>query len=95
MKVIFIIALFFFFSILSFSTDKLPSIKDVCNSTENQIRDVELMKRNLKKEFKNIDDELEKFEILPKLTKDINEILQQQILQAKLYHYLDCPRFEK
>ena len=53
------------------------------------------MKRNLKKEFKYIDNELEQFELLPKLTKDINEILKQQILQAKLYHYLGCPRFEK
>ena len=47
------------------------------------------MKRNLKKEFKNIDNELEQFEMLPKLTKDINEIFKQQMPQAKLYHYLE------
>ena len=95
MKIILSITLLFLFSTHSYLKDNLPSIEEVCNSTENEIRDVESMKRNLKKEFKNIDDELEKFELLPKLTKDINEILLQQILQAKLYHYLDCPRFEK
>ena len=50
------------------------------------------MKNNLKKEFKNIDTEIEQFEMLPELTKDINNTLNQQILQAKLYHYLDCSR---
>lgn len=53
------------------------------------------MKRNLKKKFKYVDNELEQFELLPKLTKDVNETLKQQILQAKLYHYLDCSRFLK
>ena len=85
----------FLFSTHAFSKDNLPNIEEVCNSAEAKIKDLELMKRNLKKEFKYIDNELEQFELLPKLTKDINEILKQQILQAKLYHYLDCPRFLK
>ena len=91
----YLLILLFLFSTYSFSKDNLPNIEEVCNSAENEIKDLELMKRNLKKEFKYIDNELEQFELLPKLTKDINEILKQQILQAKLYHYLDCPRFEK
>ena len=85
----------FLFSTHSFSKDNLPNIEEVCKSAEDEIENIELRKRNLKKEFKYIDNELEQFELLPKLTKDINEILKQQILQAKLYHYLDCPRFEK
>ena len=85
----------FLFSTHSFSKDNLPNIEEVCKSAEDEIKDIELRKSKLKKEFKYIDDELEQFELLPKLTKDINEILKQQILQAKLYHYLDCPRFEK
>ena len=71
------------------------NIKEICNSAENELKDLELMKRNLKKEFKYIDNELEQFELLPKLINDVNETLKQQILQAKLYHYLDCSRFEK
>ena len=90
-----LLILLFLFSTHSFSKDNLPNIEEVCNSAENEIKDIELRKSNLKKEFKYIDNELEQFELLPKLTKDINEILKQQILQAKLYHYLDCPRFEK
>ena len=90
-----LLILLFLFSTHSFSKDNLPNIKEICNSAENEIIDLELMKRNLKKEFKYIDNELEQFELLPKLTKDVNETLKQQILQAKLYHYLDCPRFKK
>ena len=67
----------------------------MCFDIETEILDLELMKKNLKKEFKNIKDELEQFELLPELTKDINNTLSQQIQQAKLYHYLDCPRFSK
>ena len=67
----------------------------MCFDIESEILDLELMKKNLKKEFKNIKDELEQFELLPELTKDINNTLIQQIQQAKLYHYLDCPRFSK
>ena len=85
----------FLFSTHAFSKDNLPNIEEVCNSAEEEIKDLELMKRNLKKEFKYINNELEQFELLPKLTKDVNETLKQQILQAKLYHYLDCPRFKK
>ena len=84
----------FLFSTHAFSKDNLPNIEEVCNSAEAKIKDLELMKRNLKKEFKYIDNELEQFELLPKLTKDVNETLKQQILQAKLYHYLDCSRYE-
>ena len=85
----------FLFSTHAFSKDNLPNIEEVCNSAEAKIKDLELMKRNLKKEFKYIDNELEQFELLPKLTKDVNETLKQQILQAKLYHYLNCIRFKK
>ena len=53
------------------------------------------MKKNLKKEFKYTGKELEQFELLSELTKDINDVVKQQILQAKLYHYLDCSRFEQ
>ena len=52
------------------------------------------MKKNLKKEFKNIDNEIEQFGLLPELTKDVNNTIKQQIFQAKLYHYLDCSRFD-
>ena len=65
---------------------------EICKNLEYEIKDLELMKNNLKKEFKNIDTEIEQFEMLPELTKDINNTLNQQILQAKLYHYLDCSR---
>ena len=91
----YLLILLFFFSTYSFSKDNLPNIEEVCNSTENEIKDIELRKSNLKKEFKYIDNELEQFELLPKLINDVNETLKQQILQAKLYHYLDCSRFEK
>ena len=91
----YLLILLFLFATHSFSKDNLPNIKEVCNSAENEIKDLELMKRNLKKEFKYIDNELEQFELLPKLINDVNETLKQQILQAKLYHYLDCSRFEK
>ena len=91
----YLLILLFLFSTHSFSKDNLPNIKEVCNSAENEIKDLELMKSNLKKEFKYIDNELEQFELLPKFTDDVNETLKQQILQAKLYHYLDCSRFEK
>ena len=91
----YLLILLFLLSNYAFSKDNLPNIEEVCNSAENEIKDIELRKSNLKKEFKYIDNELEQFELLPKLTKDINEILKQQILQAKLYHYLDCPRFKK
>ena len=90
-----LLILLFLFSTRSFSKDNLPNIKEICNSAENEIIDLELMKRKLKKEFKYIDNELEQFELLPKLTKDVNETLKQQILQAKRYYYLDCPRFKK
>ena len=91
----YILTLLFLFATYSFSKDNLPNIEEVCKSAEDEIKVIELRKRKLKKEFKYIDNELEQFEFLPKLTKDVNEILKQQILQAKLYHYLDCPRFEK
>ena len=90
-----LLILIFLLSTHSFSKDNLPNIEEVCNSAEEEIKDLELMKRNLKKEFKYINNELEQFELLPKLTKDVNETLKQQILQAKLYHYLDCSRFLK
>ena len=90
-----LLILLFLFSTHSFSKDNLPNTQEVCKIAEDEIKKLELMKKNLKKEFKYIDNELEQFELLPKLTKDINEILKQQIIQAKLYHYLDCPRFEK
>ncbi len=90
-----ILILLFLFSTHSYSKDNLPNIEEVCKSAEDEIENIELRKRNLKKEFKYLDNELEQFELLPKLTKDVNEILKQQILQAKLYHYLDCPRYEK
>ena len=85
----------FLFSTHAFSKDNLPNIEEVYNSAEAEIKDLELMKKSLKKEFKYIDNELEQFELLPKLTKDVNETLKQQILQAKLYHYLDCSRILK
>ena len=91
----YLLILLFLFSTVCFSKDNLPNIEEVCNSAENEIKDIELRKSKLKKEFKYIDNELEQFELLPKLTKDVNETLKQQILQAKLYHYLNCPRFEK
>ena len=93
MKVIITIILLYLFAFNYFSEDSLPSIEELCNEVENEIKDLELMKNNLKKEFKYKDSELEQFELLPELTKDINKVVQQQILQAKLYHYLDCPRF--
>ncbi len=91
----YLLILLFFFSTNSFSEEDLPSTEEICKTAENEIRDLELMKRNLKIEFKNINNELEQFEMLPKLSKDINEIFKQQLPQAKLYHYLDCSRFDK
>ena len=91
----YLIILLFLFSSHSISKENLPSLKNLCFDIESEILDLELMKKNLKKEFKNIKDELEQFELLPELTKDINNTLIQQIQQAKLYHYLDCPRFSK
>ncbi|MBV69534.1 MAG: hypothetical protein CMJ08_07015 [Pelagibacterales bacterium] len=73
----------------------MPTIEELCNEAENEIKDLELMKKNLKKEFKYTGKELEQFELLSELTKDINDVVKQQILQAKLYHYLDCSRFEQ
>ena len=94
MKII-ISIIVFIFSSLSYSGDNLPSIKELCSDVEHEIKDLELMKQNLKKEFKYKDNKLEQFELLPELTKDINNIVQLQISQAKLYHYLDCSRFDK
>lgn len=74
------------------TNDAEPTILEICKNLEHEIKDLELMKNNLKKEFKNIDTDIEQFEMLPELTKDINNTLNQQILQAKLYHYLDCSR---
>ena len=91
----YLIIFLFLFSSHSISQENLSSLKKLCFDIENEILDLELMKKNLKKEFKNIKDELEQFELLPELTKDINNTLSQQIQQAKLYHYLDCPRFSK
>ena len=91
----YLIILLFLFSSHSISKENLSSLKKLCFDIEAEILDLELMKKNLKKEFKNIKDELEQFELLPELTKDINNTLIQQIQQAKLYHYLDCPRFSK
>ena len=91
----YLIILLFLLSSHSISKENLPSLKNLCFDIESEILDLELMKKNLKKEFKNIKDELEQFELLPELTKDINNTLIQQIQQAKLYHYLDCPRFSK
>ena len=91
----YLIILLFLFSNHSISKENLPGLKKLCFDIEIEILDLELMKKNLKKEFKNIKDELEQFELLPELTKDINNTLSQQIQQAKLYHYLDCPRFNK
>ncbi len=91
----YLIILLFLFSNHSISKENLPGLKKLCFDIEIEILDLELMKKNLKKEFKNIKDELEQFELLPELTKDINNTLSQQIQQAKLYHYLDCPRFSK
>ena len=71
----------------------MPSINEICNSVEYEIRDLELMKNNLKKEFKKIDNELKQFELLPELTKDVNETTKQQILQAKLYFYMNCSNY--
>ena len=76
----YLLILLFLFSTVCFSKDNLPNIEEVCNSAEEEIKDLELMKRNLKKEFKYINNELEQFELLPKLTKDVNETLKQQIL---------------
>lgn len=78
-----------------YSKDVFPTIEEICNDLEYEIRDLELMKRNLKKLFKQKEDELEQFELLPELTKDVNNTLKQQILQARLYYYLDCTRFIK
>ena len=86
---IFIIFLIFRYAL---ANDAEPSILEICKNLEYEIKDLELMKNNLKKEFKNIETEIEQFEMLPELTKDINNTLNQQILQAKLYHYLDCSR---
>ena len=91
----YLLILLFLFSTHSFSEDRLPSTEEICNSAENEIKDLELMKKKLKKEFKYIDSELKQFELLPELTKDINLILKQQIIQAKLYHYLDCSKYDK
>ena len=91
----YLLILLFLFSSHSITEDNLSNLKKLCFDIENEILDLELMKKNLKKEFKNINDELEQFELLPELTKDINNTLSQQIQQAKLYHYLDCPRFNK
>ena len=92
------VVLLILFLLVSFekvlTEDKLPSIKTICNDIEYEIQDLELMKNNLKKEFKLKNDELQQFELLPELTKDVNNTIKQQILQAKLYHYLDCSRFK-
>ena len=80
---------------MTLAKDILPSIKELCGDVEHEIRDLELMKQNLKKEFKSKNNELEQFEILPELTKDIANILEQQILQGKLNHYLDCNEFNE
>ena len=91
----FILIILLFYSVRSYSKDTLPSIKELCSDVEIEIKDLELMKKNLKKEFKYKDTTIEQFELLPELTKDINNIIQQQISQAKLYHYLDCSDIHK
>ncbi|MBF96492.1 MAG: hypothetical protein CFH34_00162 [Alphaproteobacteria bacterium MarineAlpha9_Bin4] len=92
-KLLLLIALQFTFYEYLLSEDKLPSIAELCINVEYEIKDLELMKKNLKNEFKKKGNELDQFELLPELTKDINETVKQQILQAKLYHYLECSRF--
>ena len=78
-----------------FSKETLPTIKELCNSVKLEIKSLELIKKNLKKEFKQKNTELEQFELLPDFTEDINKTINLQIPQAKLYHYLNCSRFEK
>ncbi len=96
MKILIILLLFF----LSYEkniglNEQLPSIEAICYDIEIEIRDLELMKNNLKNEFKKKGDELEQFELLPELTKDINNTLMQQVEKAKLYHYLECSKLKK
>ena len=55
----YLLILLFLLSNYAFSKDNLPNIEEVCNSAENEIKDIELRKSNLKKEFKYIDNELE------------------------------------
>ena len=74
--------------------DSIPSIEETCNIVQYEIRNLELQKKNLKKAFKKMQSDLEQFELLPEFTKDVNKTIKQQIEQAKLYHYLECSRFE-
>ena len=92
MKYLIILALIF--SYYAYSQESLISTEEICNDVEREIKDLELIKKNLKKEFKYKDNELAKFDMLIELTKDVNDIIQKQVLQAKLYHYLDCSRFD-
>ena len=71
-----------------------PTVKDICNSVTLEIRDLELQKLNLKKEFKNIKGEQDQIALITELSKDVNKTLKQQTIQAKIYHYLECSRFE-
>ena len=94
-KIILIIALVIIYNKNTRSEDKVPSIKQICNIVQYEVRELELQKQNLKKEFKKIKSDLKQFELLPEFTKDVNRTIKQQIQQAKLYHYLECSKFKK
>ena len=86
--------IFLIYSSIAGSLHGKPTIKDICDSVTFEIRDLELQKINLKKEFKNIKSEQDQMALITELTKDVNATLKQQTSQAKIYHYLECSRFE-
>ena len=94
-KLIFIMVVTFMYYIDTNAEDKIPSIKQICNVVQYKIRNLELQKQKLNIEFKKIESEIKQFELLPELTNDVNKTIKQQIKQAKLYHYLECSRFDK
>ena len=48
----FLFVLLFVFSTYSFSEDNLTSAEEICNSAENEIKDLELIKKTLRKSLK-------------------------------------------
>ena len=95
MKMLILILVAFIYNKNAYAEVEIPSIKQVCYTVQYEIRNLELQKKNLKKEFKKTKSDLEQFELLPEFTKDINRTINLQIHQAKLYHYLECSKFEK
>ena len=73
--------------------NNLPSIEEICNKVKNEIKIIEVSKRNLEKELKKFESDIEQFELLPEITKDTRKLINRQILQGKLYHYLECSKY--